>query len=73
MDPDRDHLRQPSGIALDRSGRWLLVTGGNWDLRETAGTLMAIDLSELHEGLMAPRFGTKCAFVRRHTLPDERR
>jgi hypothetical protein len=51
--PLRNELRQPSGLALAPSGRWLFVTGGNWDRQQTHGTLMAIDLEGVHAALAA--------------------
>ncbi len=49
--PDRAHLRQPTGLALTPDARWLFVSGGNWDMVESAGTLMAIDLADVHRAL----------------------
>lgn len=50
-EPDRSHLRQPSGLALAPDGRFLFVTGGNWDQAESGGTLMMLDLSALDVAL----------------------
>jgi hypothetical protein len=51
--PALDELRQPSGLALHPDGRWLFVTGGNWDRQQSHGTLMAIDLQRVHAALAA--------------------
>lgn len=49
--PDLDALRQPTGLALTPDGRRLFVSGGNWDLREAGGTVVAVDLEALHAAL----------------------
>lgn len=53
-EPDREGLRQPSGLALSPDGRWLFVTGGNWDLVQSHGTLMTVDLAGVHTALVVP-------------------
>jgi hypothetical protein len=52
-EPALDRLRQPTGLAPSPDGRWLFVTNGNWDLEERAGTLMVLDLVQLHAELAA--------------------
>ena len=52
--PELDALRQPSGLAMSPDGRWLFVTGGNWDQVEEGGTLLSFDLQRLHAGRVAP-------------------
>jgi hypothetical protein len=63
-DPDRTHLRQPTGLALTPDGRWLFVTGGNWDMVEAAGTLMAIDVVRVHQALAQTVGGPRSAVTR---------
>lgn len=46
-DPERDGLRQPTGLALSPDAARLFVTCGNWDLQDSAGTLVSIDLERL--------------------------
>lgn len=53
-DPARARLRQPTGLAVDPSGRWLFVTNGNWDREQSGGTLMALSLTRLFEALEDP-------------------
>ncbi len=50
-DPDRGALRQPSGLALSPDGRFLFVTGGNWDRLESGGTLATLDVEAVHAAL----------------------
>lgn len=47
VEPDPEHLYQPTGLALSEDKRSLFVTGGNWDGSRTDGTLMVLDLQDL--------------------------
>lgn len=58
--PDRGTLRQPSGLAVAPDGAVLLVTNGNWDRREPAGTLAVVDLEALDRALEQPGRGRTC-------------
>jgi len=58
--PDRGTLRQPSGIAVAPDGAVLLVTNGNWDRREPAGTLAVVDLEALDDAMARPGNGRTC-------------
>jgi DNA-binding beta-propeller fold protein YncE len=74
-DPDRAHLRQPTGLAISPDAGWLFVTNGNWDMVESAGTLMAIDLDAVHAALAssvgAPRSGLSRARPCRTIATDD--
>lgn len=49
--PDRDDLRQPTGMAMTPDGRWLLIANGNFDFEQERGALMLLDLAALHAAL----------------------
>src|SRR5690606_32379305 len=50
-----DRLRLPSGLAQSPDGRWLFVTNGNWDRRDSGSSLVALELEPLAAGIAAPR------------------
>lgn len=59
---DWGDLRLPSGLALDPSGRWLWVTGGNWDARDEAAQLAVLDLQAIEQSLESgPGLDSKCS------------
>ena len=53
-EPDPTALRLPTGAALGPGGDWLFVVNSNLDLRDTAATLVALDLTRLDAALVAP-------------------
>ncbi len=53
-DPPVDGLRHPTGLAITPDDRWLLITGGNWDLAQSGGAVWALDLAQLEQGILDP-------------------
>lgn len=51
IEPPSDELIYPVGLAMTPSGRYLVALNSNFDLKYNAGTLVAIDVSDLAEAL----------------------
>ncbi|MEM6996829.1 MAG: hypothetical protein AAF721_40375 [Myxococcota bacterium] len=69
--PDRGVLRQPSGLAVTPDAGTLLVTNGNWDLREASGTLLLVDLVAVDGALADPGGASSARACRRDVLPGD--
>jgi DNA-binding beta-propeller fold protein YncE len=69
--PPRDELFFPAGMEVDPGGRWLYVINSNSDLRFNAGTLAALDLTQVErdrssEWPECPNIG----YIHRSTSPE---